>query len=925
MALTINTNVPSLNAQRNLGKSQNDLSRSMQRLSSGLRINSAKDDAAGLAISDRMTSQIRGLNQAARNSNDGISLAQTAEGALQETTNILQRMRELAIQSANDTNSASDRTSLQAEVDQLQQEMTRIASSTSFNGKNVLDGTLNIAQFQVGANANETISFSIPSAQAADLGINSLASTSTTGIEAATLSSSAIIVSNLATPTETISLTKSDGTVVTVAAGASAAVLGTSLAAEGATASYTNSVAIDVNMTGNIGDTITVAFGDGVTETGLFTFDMTAASSIASVTGTEATAGLFPVPEVQSLDLTALSVADGEDLVLTFASGGTYTYSNSSGGAQNAATVAAALQAIGAFTETGGTGANYVLSGSGSSITITQAVGEEAPITEFTAAVTGASTPPTATTATQATAGVTAVPEVQHLDLSTVTVGANEDFTFTIDGQTISYTNTTTGDQTGATLAAAIAGQLTTSTVGTAGDYTFAQDGTTTTQLNITQAATNESPIVDITTTIDSGGVTGTATTPFTGITATYAGGTLTLSGTNGENISVGAVTFSATADGTVSLTEADGTVTTITDATGDADYTQRATGTYIFDAADAVVSVVSDGTSLGVAAATEGLIGTGVANTDGGNNVEAQILNIVGPEGTRTATIDADDSAKKIANTVNLESAITGVTAQARTLATISNLVSDGTVGLTLQGSNATPIPISATVTTDDLTSLASAINGQSGKSGITATLSGNKTSITLTQAAGYDIKIGNYTHSNDNSADTITITGHEGVGVALAGNTGSVTDSTVVGGEVTFYSTGTFNVSSTINDGAGSLFDSTAGVANASTLDSVDDVDISTVEGASDAIRTIDGAISQIDTIRGNLGAIQNRFESTISNLQNVSENLSAARSRILDADIAQETSAMTKSNILQQAGVAILSQANQTPQLALQLLQG
>ncbi len=165
MALTINTNVASLNAQRNLGKSQNDLSRSMERLSSGLRINSAKDDAAGLAISDRMTSQIRGLNQAARNANDGISLAQTAEGAMQETTNILQRMRELAIQSANDTNSSSDRASLQAEVNQLQQEMTRIASSTSFNGQNVLDGTLNNAQFQVGANANETISFSIPSAE----------------------------------------------------------------------------------------------------------------------------------------------------------------------------------------------------------------------------------------------------------------------------------------------------------------------------------------------------------------------------------------------------------------------------------------------------------------------------------------------------------------------------------------------------------------------------------------------------------------------------------------------------------------------------------------------------------------------------------------------------------------------------------------
>ena len=170
MALTINTNVASLNAQRNLGKSQGALGKSMQRLSSGLRINSAKDDAAGLAISDRMTSQIRGMNQAARNANDGISLAQTAEGALGEVTNILQRMRELAVQSANDTNSDADRTSLQSEVTQLQDELDRIATSTSFNGKNLLDGTLGDSTFQVGANAGQTISFSLESAKSSDLG-----------------------------------------------------------------------------------------------------------------------------------------------------------------------------------------------------------------------------------------------------------------------------------------------------------------------------------------------------------------------------------------------------------------------------------------------------------------------------------------------------------------------------------------------------------------------------------------------------------------------------------------------------------------------------------------------------------------------------------------------------------------------------------
>ena len=174
MALTINTNIASLNAQRNLGTSQADLNKSMQRLSSGLRINSAKDDAAGLAISDRMTSLIRGLNQAVRNANDGISLAQTAEGALQETTNILQRMRELAVQSANDTNTSSDRASLDAEFSQLVSEIDRIAETTSFNGKVLLNGDFsqasNAAVFQVGANAGQTITVSITNALASQLG-----------------------------------------------------------------------------------------------------------------------------------------------------------------------------------------------------------------------------------------------------------------------------------------------------------------------------------------------------------------------------------------------------------------------------------------------------------------------------------------------------------------------------------------------------------------------------------------------------------------------------------------------------------------------------------------------------------------------------------------------------------------------------------
>jgi flagellin len=175
MPQIINTNISSLNSQRNLNTSQTSLATSLQRLSSGLRINSAKDDAAGLAISERFTTQIRGLNQAARNANDGISLSQTAEGALSEVGNNLQRIRELAVQSSNATNSASDRAALQAEVDQRIAEITRIGNQTEFNGLKLLNGSFVNQTFQVGANAGQSISIaSLVDARASQLGSNVL-------------------------------------------------------------------------------------------------------------------------------------------------------------------------------------------------------------------------------------------------------------------------------------------------------------------------------------------------------------------------------------------------------------------------------------------------------------------------------------------------------------------------------------------------------------------------------------------------------------------------------------------------------------------------------------------------------------------------------------------------------------------------------
>lgn len=189
MAMTINTNIQSLNAQRNLSASQSSLSTSMQRLSSGLRINSAKDDAAGMAIAERMSAQIRGLNQAQRNANDGVSMAQTAEGALGTIGGNLQRIRELAVQSRNATNSTEDRAALQKEVVQLKEEIDRVASTTTFNGTKLLDGSFTEKSFQVGANLGERISIDkIVNAQTKNLGdyFQTTTATALTGAQATT-------------------------------------------------------------------------------------------------------------------------------------------------------------------------------------------------------------------------------------------------------------------------------------------------------------------------------------------------------------------------------------------------------------------------------------------------------------------------------------------------------------------------------------------------------------------------------------------------------------------------------------------------------------------------------------------------------------------------------------------------------------------
>ena len=349
--LGIATNVSSLSAQRNLLKSQDALSVSLERLSSGLRINTAKDDAAGLAISERMTSQVRGLDQAARNANDAISVTQTAEGALQEASDVLQRMRDLAVQSANDTNSASDRASLQAEVVQLQSELNRISTNTAFNGRNLLDGTFTNSQFQVGALQNQTISVSINSSSASNIGNYSEAAggaaASINEAIAATAALTAAVTNQVAA--QTLTLAGSLGAVtIGLAAGASALTV----------AGQVNAV---TSATGVTATASTVAQLSGLTTAGTVSFTLVGASSANITANVVSTSDLRALGDAinafsATTGITASTV--NGTITLTSATGtdiGLQNVVDSAAGASNALTLqgGALNAATGAFVANG--------------------------------------------------------------------------------------------------------------------------------------------------------------------------------------------------------------------------------------------------------------------------------------------------------------------------------------------------------------------------------------------------------------------------------------------------------------------------------------------------------------------------------------------------------------------------------------------
>lgn len=395
----INTNIASLNAQRNLGASQSSLQTSLQRLSSGLRINSAKDDAAGLAISERMTSQIGGLNQAARNANDGISLAQTAEGALSQIGNNLQRIRDLAVQAANGSNSSSDRAALNNEASQLISEINRVATTTNFNGVNLLDGSFTAQTFQVGANSGDTISISsIASARSSALGVGSSSSYSTTVTGAALTSGAALTAGGLTVNGYNVGASASDGVSFSSATGsaiAKAAAINAISGSSGVTASVVASSSTYTAAAAGGAFSFTL---NGVTVSGTNTANsavaatevaaaINAVSSQTGVTATaDATTGAYVLNAADGRNITVTSgTAGGSGVAASGTTFGAVTLSSTSssgitlGGTQATAAIVGSAAGYNSATTTVGAGL--------SSLSLTTAAGATAALSTLDSAL----------------------------------------------------------------------------------------------------------------------------------------------------------------------------------------------------------------------------------------------------------------------------------------------------------------------------------------------------------------------------------------------------------------------------------------------------------------------------------------------------------------------------------------------------------
>lgn len=854
MALTVGTNIASLNTQRNLNQSSNALTTSMERLSSGSRINSAKDDAAGLQISNRMTSQINGLGVAVRNANDGISMAQTAEGALQQSTSIMQRMRDLALQSSNGSNSDQDRQSLQQEFSTLSGELTRIAKTTSFGGKNLLDGSLGSTAFQVGSNANETISFSLGDMSSTGLK-GSFSAASTQGLDAqgmrATVTGSKIGTTTAGVTGEPVSSTGKSFTDLT--AGATVNING-----------------VDVALASGGIDATVAALNASFDKTGVTASKQDGKIVLTSNEGFEV-AGGKAIGFADETDSLAVAVSGRASVVA-----GTFDGTSISGTANTLTLNATGYTATGITLQAGDELEDVVTrindKASASGVTASIEDGKLRLEAKGTITVgTAASNP--ANTAVGLTAGTYAA-----ADLGQAKVVGSQAFAAPTDNTTFSLNGTEISLLKGDTYAD-VAARINDAGLG----ITAKTTGTT---LELTSS--NNIAIDGTVSALDALGVKKGTTQVATG---------------NAEQL----FTLGAIADGKVSINGKE-----VSFATG--------------DTVDTIVRKIND-LGAGVTAETQQAGASIKLSSQEGFTIKGAGTTAEGAAGLTVlglATTSYNGGALKVAGPA------------AQNSGTIS-----GSASIKLNGESLTFNDGS------NLTEIVDSINRSTDKTNVTAEVKDGR--IALKSADGKDIKLedasagslaklglSSGTTESKLAADTsITLNGTEvkfkagddmdSIVTTINGSSTGVTASKNDDGTLSLTSKEGFEVADgAAGTGLAALGLTAGSNAAISQEASLSKLDISSTEGSQMAIQVLDEAMQKVDGERAKLGAVQNRFDNTISNLQNITENVSAARGRILDTDFAAETATLSKNQILQQAGTAILAQAKQLPQAVLSLLQ-
>ena len=937
MALRINYNQAASIAQRGLAGSQDAYSRMAERLSTGLRINRASDDAAGMAVSEKLKNQIRGLNQAQRNAQDSISLIQTAEGALAETHSLLSRIRELSVQSANDTLNASDRANLQAEVNQLVSEVDRIASTAQFNGISLLNKNSTVSthdsgdglQFQIGANSSSVannLTLTIGGARTQDLGsvktlsgINSAITSGTFTIGSSTVTYDAsvdtvfdvrdLINANTAThgatasvANGTLTLSASSAVVVADGTGNLASTLGFSgTAAVGSVSGSSTLASIGVTA----GGTLTIAtaataaagsntLGDLGTVGGTLSFTAQVAAGTATTTSTLAELGVSAGGTL-TLAFDDGTGAETRSVAVTYATGDTLgalatridTAVNEASALLASGTTAGGMAVIVGGPTTAGTATLQDLGVAGSG-TVTIGFDDGTGIETRSVAVSYTDTDTINSLKSLIDTAITTAASMQSN-------GAGIGFTYTMGGPGSGANSITLANATTTTYAAGVF------TIDLGAGTPFITDisdsGATTSGL---LAALNLAPI--------SGAVSGTSAASSAAVTkvttaislssasTAFSAGSMSIDvGSSGARLTtlsdsgtaLAALNLSAITSGSGTSTASSGTINTAI---------QSETVTVSYTTADTLTGLA---TNIQTALQAAGAVGDSTLATGTLTNATASF-------GSGVLAIDADGSG---VSSVTFSAISETGSGTARTV--LGGLATGAQVTSTNSISPAATENVAVNfATTDTLTSLATTIqtalrgSGAVGSSLIGSLTGAANADFGTTAASTFtiavtdpDVSISGLTETGGGLIAALGLTGLSGASVAsasaLTSTTYTLTSSAIASG-ITSLSSGT---GSTLN--------------------------ISTRAAASASIATVDEAINQVSSLRANLGAAQNRLESTIRSLGVASENSSAANSRIADADIAASMSELVRSQILQQAGVSVLAQANQAPSLVLQLL--